>query len=140
MINSACLALVSVEKRARVHYHRADDRLTNCLRKWATARLGETITAPVKIFFVQAASSPEFGKLERVIIWLGDLQARQERALFETRDFADPFSFSQMLPLDLSAGKFYLRGEAHGVGSEFLPERALPCRALTNPIWVELET
>lgn len=101
------------------------------------ARLGETITEPVKSFFVQATSSAEFGKLEKIIVWLSDLHARRERVLFESADFADPFSFSQTLPLDLPLGKFYLRGEAHSAGSEFLPERSLPCCALTNPIWIE---
>jgi hypothetical protein len=104
------------------------------------ACLGETVDAPVKNFFVQAISSAEFGKLERVVVWLGNLQARRERILFEAHDFADSFSFSQTLPLDLPAGKFYLRGEAFSAGSEFLPERSLPCRVLTNPIWVEPET
>jgi len=102
------------------------------------ARLGETITQPVKSFFAQAISSTEFGKLEKVIIWLGDLQTRREQVLFEISNFVDPFSFSQTLPLDLPVGKYYLRGEAHSAGSEFLPERALPCRALTNPIWIEI--
>jgi hypothetical protein len=103
------------------------------------ARLGETIIEPAKSFFVQAISSPEFGKLEKVVVWLGDLHARRERVLFESADFADPFSFSQTLPLDLPLGKFYLRGEAHSAGSEFLPQRSLPCRALTNPIWINIE-
>ena len=102
-----------------------------------TGRLGETITEPPKSFFVQAISSPEFGKLEKLIVRLGDLQAHREQVLFETVDFTDPFSFSQTLPLDLPAGQFYLRGEMYSAGSAFLPEQSLPCCALTNPIWVE---
>ncbi|MDZ7360915.1 MAG: CehA/McbA family metallohydrolase [candidate division KSB1 bacterium] len=86
---------------------------------------------------VRAISSQEFGKLTRLVVRLGDLQTRQERPLFETHDFADPFLFSHEQPLDLPAGNYYLRGEVHSAGSEFLPERALPCCALTNPIWIE---
>jgi len=102
-----------------------------------SARLGETMTKPAKSFFVQAISSPEFGKLEKLTVRLGDLQARREQVLFETSAFAESFSFFHRQPLDLPAGKFYLRGEVQSAGSEFLPERTLPCRALTNPIWLE---
>jgi len=101
------------------------------------ARLGESVTAPARNFVVQAKSSTEFGKLKRVVVWLGDLQERCERALFETNNFTEPFSFSHTQSLDLPTGQFYLRGGVHSAGSEFLPEPALPCQALTNPIWVE---
>jgi hypothetical protein len=103
------------------------------------ARLGETMAKPAKSFFVQAISSPEFGKLEKLIVRLGDLQARREKVLFETNAFANPFSFSHRQPLDLPPGQFYLRGEVQSAGSAFLPERTLPCRALTNPIWLEIK-
>ncbi len=103
------------------------------------ARLGETMTKPAKSFFVQAASSPEFGKVEKLIVWCGDLQARREHVLFETSAFAETFSFSHHQPLDLPAGQFYLRGEVHSAGSAFLPENSLPCCALTNPIWLEIK-
>jgi hypothetical protein len=103
------------------------------------ARLGETVTEPVKSLAMHATSSLEFGKLERVIVWLGDLHERREQILFETRDFTDPFSFSHDLPLDFPLGQFYLRGEVHSAGSECLPECSLPCCGLTNPIWVERE-
>jgi hypothetical protein len=102
------------------------------------ARIGETITESIRNFVVHAKSSPEFGKLERVVVWLGDLQKRGERVLFETNNFAEPFSFSHSQSLNLPAGQVYLRGEVHSAGSEFLPEPALPCRALTNPIWIEI--
>lgn len=101
------------------------------------ARLGETITEKVKSVVLQARSSAEFGKLKQVTVWLGDLREQRERVLFETNSFAEPFTFTQSLPFNLPAGQFHLRGEAHSAGSEFLPERALPCSALTNPIWVE---
>ncbi len=104
-----------------------------------SARLGETVMEPIRSFAVQAKSSPEFGKLQRVVVWLGDLQERHERILFETNNFAEPFLFSHTQPLNLPAGRFYLRGEVHSGGSEFLPEPALPCRALTNPIWIKVE-
>jgi hypothetical protein len=58
--------------------------------------------------------------------------------MFETGDFAEPFSFSLTQALNLPAGKFYLRGEAQGAGSGLLPEPLLPCCGLTNPIWVEI--
>lgn len=99
-------------------------------------RLGETVTEPISSFAVQAKSSQEFGKLARIVVWLGDLQERREQVLFETDDFAEPFSFSHTQSLNLVAGQFYLRGEAHSAGSEFLPEPALPCRALTNQLWI----
>jgi hypothetical protein len=101
------------------------------------ARIGETITEPIRNFVVEAKSSPEFGKLQRVVVWLGDLQERSEKVLFETNNCAEPFSFSHDEILNLPIGHFYLRGEVQSAGSDFLPEPALPCRALTNPIWVE---
>ncbi len=104
-----------------------------------SARLGETVTGPIQSFAVQAKSSPEFGKLQRVVVWLGDLQERGERVLFETNNFTESFSFSYSQSLKLPAGQFYLRGEAQTAGSEFLPEQRLPCKGLTNPIWVEVK-
>lgn len=103
------------------------------------ARLGETVTEPIRNFVVQAKSSTEFGKLKRVVVWLGDLQERRERVLLETDTFAEPSLFSHTHSLNLPAGRFYLRGEVHSVGSEFLPERRLPCLGLTNPIWIKAE-
>jgi hypothetical protein len=100
-------------------------------------RLGETVQEQVQRLQLDAVSSPEFGALQRVVVWLGDLQAQREHVLFQAKQFADPFKFSHLYPLDLSAGQFYFRGEVHSAGSEFLPERALPCRALTNPIWIK---
>jgi len=102
------------------------------------AQLGETIMAPVKNFSVQAISSTEFGGLEKVVVWLGDLQERRERILFETRVFAKTFSFFHTQPFNLPIGRFYLRGEVHSAGSGFLPKNSLPCCGLTNPIWVEI--
>jgi hypothetical protein len=102
-----------------------------------SARLGETVMEPIRSFAVQAKSSPEFGKLQRVVVWLGDLQDRCERVLFETDTFAEPLSFSHAQSLNLPTGQFYLRSEVQSAGSEFLPESRLPCRGLTNPIWVE---
>jgi hypothetical protein len=103
------------------------------------ARLGETVTEPIRSFAVHAKSSPEFGKLLRIVVWLGDLQERRERVLFETEFFAEPFSFAHTQSLNLSVGQFYLRGEMHSAGSAFLPEQRLPCQGLTNPIWVEVK-
>jgi len=100
------------------------------------ARLGETVRESPRSLSIEAVSSAEFGVLTRVTIWLGNLQNHTERILFETENFAEPFKFASSQNLDLSAGKFYLRGEAHSAGSGFLPKPALPCGALTNPIWV----
>jgi len=101
------------------------------------ARLGETVREAPRSLQIDAVSSAEFGALKRVTIWLGDLQNQTEQVLFETEKFAEPFQFLHSRALDLPAGKFYLRGEARSAGSEFLPEPALPCDALTNPIWIE---
>ena len=101
------------------------------------ARLGETADEAPHRLEIAAASSAEFGALTRVTIWLGDLQHRTERILFETKNFPEPFRFAHSPALALPAGKYYLRGEACSAGSEFLPAPALPCGALTNPIWVE---
>ncbi|MCI0697973.1 CehA/McbA family metallohydrolase [candidate division KSB1 bacterium] len=103
------------------------------------ARLGEAVTEPIRNFVVQAKSSPEFGKLQRVVVWLGDLRERREQVLFETNNFAEPFSFEHTQSLSLPTGQFYLCGRVHSAGSEFLPEQKLPCQGLTNPILVEVE-
>lgn len=102
------------------------------------ARLGETVNEPPRRINIEAVSSAEFGALARVTVWLGDLQNQTERILFETENFNAPFQFSHALTLALPAGKFYLRGETRSAGSAFLPEPALPCDALTNPIWIEI--
>jgi len=101
------------------------------------ARLGETVREAPRSLSIAAVSSAEFGALTRVAIWLGDLQNQTEQVLFETKKFVDPFKFSHFQTLDFPVEKFYLRGEAHSAGSKFLPEPALPCSALTNPIWIE---
>ena len=101
------------------------------------ARLGETVSEAPRRLSMAAASSAEFGALTRVTIWLGNLQNQTEQILFETENFAAPFQFAHIQTLELPAEKFYLRGEARSAGSELLPEPALPCGALTNPIWIE---
>jgi hypothetical protein len=102
-------------------------------------RLGETVSESPRHLNIEAASAAEFGALTRVTIWIGDLQNHSEQVLFEAEKFAAPFQFSCFHPLNLPAGKFYLRGEARSAGSEFLPAPALPCCALTNPIWIETQ-
>lgn len=103
------------------------------------ARLGENVTEPARNFVVQAKSSPEFGELQRVVVWLGNLEERRERVLFETTAFADLFSFSHTQLFNLPAGQFYLRSEVQSAGSALLPEQRLPCRGIANPIWMEVK-
>lgn len=104
------------------------------------ARLGETVSESPRSINLAAVSATEFGALTRVTLWLGDLQNQTEQILFETESFTESLQFSHAQALILPTGKFYLRGEARSAGSAFLPEPALPCAALTNPIWIEIET
>jgi len=100
-------------------------------------RLGETTNEPVKTLLLEARSSAEFGPLQKVVIWRGNLQKSTERVLFEQTQFIEPYKFSAAVPLNFAEGEYYVRGEVLSAGSHFLPEPLLPCQALTNPIWVK---
>jgi len=94
---------------------------------------GENLNGQVKRVRLVAKSSPEFGELDQVTIWWGDLSHKIEETLYTWSRFVDPHYFAADLEWQPRHGRGYVRAEvitrsglAATVGS----------RALTNPIWV----
>ncbi len=81
---------------------------------------------------LRATSTPEFGRLERVMIWRGDLEVKREEVFYENQKFAEEYRFEVVLNLPSWQGNSYLRGEVCS-SSETSP---LSSQALSNPIWI----
>jgi len=85
---------------------------------------------------VRAISSPEFGRLQRVTIWRGNLKLKQEEVLYEYKNFTENYEFEAGLQWPALPENCYVRAEA--VSSSASP--SCSSRALTNPIWVGAQT
>jgi hypothetical protein len=81
---------------------------------------------------VRASSSPEFGRLQRVTIWRGDLALKKEQIFYECKNFVEGYKFEAVLDWPGSQTNCYLRAEALSAFDSSLTSS----HALTNPIWV----
>jgi len=83
---------------------------------------------------IEALSGPEFGKIEKIIVWKGVIGNRAERVLFET--FADDYRFTGKIhyqpdkPAYVRLEVWTSIANAHGGRPHF---------CLTNPIWLNPE-
>ncbi len=102
----------------------------------AIAQMGETITGGATHAMIAAVSTAEFGKLERVILWRGDLMNKREEVLFECAQFPRPYEYHAKLSLPHAAGHCYVRAQVSS--SQHIPKAASPKTlvGLSNPIWV----
>lgn len=95
---------------------------------------GDTVRLKDASLCLTAICSPEFGRIEQVIVWRGDLRRGEEEQLFKLRAFADAYRFVDKLPLRDLPAPGYLRVEAVCTPAVHTPTRAARC--LTNPIWI----
>lgn len=106
--------------------------------------MGETVRGTVAAVNVMAVSSHEFGELENLRIWYGDVARRREELFFAKSDFAGATTFTATLPAAepsgaaASSGPAYFRAElATKAQAMALPDVRLRPQALSNPVWIE---
>ena len=76
-----------------------------------------------------AASTEEFGRLERIVIIKGDISARKEREIHKFTEFADRYGFEDALEISqLSRGYIRMEVYTETTDKEFF--------SITNPIWL----
>lgn len=102
--------------------------------KGETARLGQSLSGSRFDATVEAVTSPEFGPLEYVKLWLGDLSGRREVPWIELKPEPGEMKVRKTFGMENLKSDVYVRGLA-------------VCRnasgrtsfALTNPIWLKRE-
>ncbi len=97
------------------------------------AQMGETVAASATHAIFTAISSTEFGKLEYVKLWRGELSQEREELWFECSRFMSPYEYHLKLSLPQYARDYYLRMEA---ATAVQTQSARPRVALSNPIWI----
>lgn len=94
------------------------------------AMIGDVMSGAPTAIELHCLSSPEFGELESLHIYFGDLQKHEERLFDTVNHFAEKYTHRQEIKIaeTLSAG--YIRAELYSrVGNGQL-------KCLTNPIWI----
>lgn len=88
---------------------------------------------------ITALSTHEFGEIEELKIWFGDLTTRKEGIFFAKSDFKGETIFDATLPLQSTRiRRGYFRAELTTKTNEaILPDIRLRPQALNNPVWVE---
>lgn len=100
------------------------------------AQVGETMIESATHAIIAATSTAEFGKLERVILWRGDLVNQREEVWFECAHFSQPYEYHAKLPLPRAAGQYYLRAQVNSSPHVLLATAQQTWVGLTNPVWV----
>lgn len=101
----------------------------------ALAQIGEHTSAPPTHALLSACSAAEFGKLERVIIWRGDLENKREEKWWACAHFPHADEYHVRLPLPATEQRYYLRAEAQTSLRETASQPAQIFIARSNPIW-----
>ncbi len=95
------------------------------------AHIGDSITGNrFELNFI-SRSTPEFGRLQSLSIYVGDLTTRQENMLKTITTFPDAYRFREKLPLADLPQPCYIRTELVSVANE----KNYYC--YTNPVWIE---
>ncbi len=96
------------------------------------AMIGDEIQGDDLVLNITAKSSQEFGKLESIQLWRGDIETKKEMAEFEIKDFKNPYRFFMGQKLNNLSKLTYIRAEL--VTRKTNGQIA---RCMTNPIWIE---
>lgn len=106
--------------------------------------MGETARGNVTAVKITARSSHEFGEIETLKIWFGDLAKQQEEIFFAKADFAAVTNFTATLPVPQPisslpfSGRGYFRAELSTKANVMTsPDVRLRPQALSNPVWVD---
>ncbi len=102
--------------------------------KGETARLGQSLSGFRFDATVEAVSSPEFGPLEYVRLWLGDLSGRREVPWIELKPEPADMKIRKTFGMENLKSDVYVRGLAVCRNSS-----GRTSFALTNPIWLNRE-
>ncbi len=100
------------------------------------AQMGERTTAPATHATLAACSSAEFGKLERVVLWRGDLNRKREEKMLECTQFPQPYAYYLKLPLTHSESRCYLRAEVVSSQHDAVTSAPRTMTGLSNPVWI----
>jgi hypothetical protein len=103
--------------------------------------MGDTAIGDLATVKVTALSTHEFGEIEDLRIWFGDLAARKEKLFFSKSDFKGETAFNTTLPLQSTRiRRGYFRSElTTKINETTLPDIRLSPQVLSNPVWVNDE-
>lgn len=79
---------------------------------------------------LECRSTQEFGALEELRVYRGNLEEKKEEIFFTKKTFSRPFQDTADIPFAGGAGRYYFRSELYSKNGG----QTLQC--LTNPIWV----
>lgn len=94
-----------------------------------SAHIGQTAAGSPCELTVHLQSSPEFGRLERAVLWLGKREAAREVQLWTCTHFPTRMTHHAKIEIPPGPGELYVRGELHTLG----PQGRRSC--YTSPIW-----
>jgi len=94
--------------------------------------IGGEISGDQLLLTVTAKSTDEFGKLESLQFWRGDLTTKSEIAEFVINNFLDPYHFQWEQKLVNLSKRSYLRAELTTQKAD-----GQIARCLTDPIWIK---
>lgn len=97
-----------------------------------TAMIGDEIQGDDLVLNLTAKSSQEFGKLESLQLWRGDLSTKKEISEFEIRNFNNPYHFLMKQKLSNLSKCTYFRAELVSRKTD-----GQITRCLTNPIQIK---
>ncbi len=97
-----------------------------------TAMIGDEIQGDELVLNIAGKSSEEFGKLELIQLWRGDLNIKKEIAGLEIRNFVNPYHFLMEQKLSNLSKRTYFRAKlvARKTNGQI-------AQCLTNPIWIK---
>lgn len=102
------------------------------LQDGAIREQGDRIKRKIARLRVRALSTPEFGRLQRVVIWRGEIGKSEEEIFHECKNFAADYEFEALLDWPGLQARCYVRAEALCSADS----STISSHALTNPVWV----
>ncbi len=99
-------------------------------------QMGGSTNARATHVLLTARSTAEFGKLEKVILWRGDLINKREEKLLECTQFPRPYDHHVRLPLVPRESRSYLRAEVISSKPDAATSSCPTLSGLSNPIWL----
>ncbi|MFQ5752772.1 MAG: hypothetical protein ACE5HI_12315, partial [bacterium] len=105
-----------------------DIRVTN--EKEECARVGAAISGSDFKLKIKCLSTPEYGRLHKLSIYLGDLSTKQEHLFLGPKNFPRAFEYVENIAINKIKNRCYLRAELYSKSNN------QTFRCFTNPIWI----
>jgi len=102
--------------------------------------MGDHVRGEAAAIQITALTTKEFGAMEDLKIWHGDVERQREEIIFEKTEFSGMSRFSATLPVTgwEKARSGYVRAElTTRPSTETVPDARLRAQALSNPVWLE---